>query len=169
MINIYQLTLFVFLGTKRKKEKSTSEHWYRYHYERINISKERTKKRRLHFFFDNPMSLPIKEKTLLTYYYSFNESLLPLNKDFEDMNYLYPLHWHCHNQRRNQSPKNYYYLNLNHHQYRHYRMYLLMNSHHHTNKKFLIKNLFYLFQKINSYIICILRIIIKDIFIITYL
>jgi len=43
MLNVYELTIFMLLCSKKEKEESTSEHWYWHHYQRINISKERTK------------------------------------------------------------------------------------------------------------------------------
>jgi hypothetical protein len=64
MLDVYEFTIFVLLASEKRKEKSASEHWYCNHYEKINISKERKnkKRRRLYLFFDNPMSLPRKEK-----------------------------------------------------------------------------------------------------------
>jgi hypothetical protein len=43
MLNVYELTIFMLLCSNKEKEESTSEHWYWHHYQRINISKERTK------------------------------------------------------------------------------------------------------------------------------
>jgi hypothetical protein len=65
MLNVYELTIFMLLCSKKRiKKKSTSEHWYWHHYQRINKSKERTKikRRRLHLFPGNAMSLPRKKK-----------------------------------------------------------------------------------------------------------
>jgi hypothetical protein len=42
MLNLYERTIFALLCSKKKE--STSEHWYWHHYQRINISKERTNK-----------------------------------------------------------------------------------------------------------------------------
>ncbi len=152
MLNVYELTIFMLLCSKKDKRKvdqrtlvlaSLSKNKY--------ISKERTKRRRQHLFPGNAMSLPRKRrKKKKKTHYELTTMLLVndhyrLMANLDDRNYMQPLHVHC----QNQSRKNYYHLNLNHHHHHHYSIHLLMNNHHHqTNQIFKRNFIFYLLDKI---------------------